>query len=202
MVSLYWALWITKYTALLHSNKRKIVMTIFHQLQRSLIIYFNSFFYFFIYFSEIWYLPLSYYKQLYYKLPYKFSIYGISQNYSSSGWNRVLMFLRMPVNLSQYCGAVELFNSRSTVNRSKVNSFVTSNYRNKTYIACSLIFDNKIFLFLWMFSVSFFLKNNVSKINRQFLVSILLFSTILLIRFVFFQSSSIPWWWRWSKPRT
>ena len=42
-------LWITKYTALLHSNKIKIAMTIFHQLQRSLIIYFNSFFFSFLF---------------------------------------------------------------------------------------------------------------------------------------------------------
>ena len=31
VVSVYWMLWITKYTALPHSNKSKIVMTIFHR---------------------------------------------------------------------------------------------------------------------------------------------------------------------------
>ena len=36
-------LWITKYTLLLHSNKRKIVVTIFYRLQGSLAIYFNFF---------------------------------------------------------------------------------------------------------------------------------------------------------------
>ena len=99
-----------------------------------------------------------------------------------------LYFLKMPVNLSQYRGKVGLFNSRSIAKRSKVNSFVTSNYRNNTYIACSLIFVNKFFLFLSLFSVLFFLKDNVSKNNRQFLVLILFSSTILLIPFVFFFS--------------
>ena len=40
---------------------------------------FILFFYVFIYFSEMWYLSLWCYKQLYYQLPQKFSIYGISQ---------------------------------------------------------------------------------------------------------------------------
>ena len=43
VVSLYWMLWITKCTALLHSNERKNVMTFFHQLQGSLVTYFNFF---------------------------------------------------------------------------------------------------------------------------------------------------------------
>ena len=92
----------------------------------------------------------------------------------------------MPVNISQYCGTVGLFNSRSIVNRSKVKSFVTSKYRKNTYIACSLVFVN--ILFLTLFSVLFFLKDNVSKNNKQFLVSILFSSTILSIRFVLFFS--------------
>ena len=94
----------------------------------------------------------------------------------------------MSVNLSQYRVTVGLFNSRSIVSRSKVNNFVTSNYRNNTYIACSLISVNKIFLFLSLFSVLFFLKDNVSKNNKQFLVSILFSSTILSIPFVLFFS--------------
>ena len=57
-----------------------------------------------------------------------------------------LYFLKMPVNLSQYSGTVGLFNSRSIAKRSKVNSFVTSNYKNNTYLACSLIFVNKVLL--------------------------------------------------------
>ena len=85
VVSLYWMLWITKYTALLHSNKRKIVMTSFHRFQGSLVIYFNLFYLFF---------TLWYYKQLYYKLSYKFCIYGVSQNYSCSGWDLVFIFSR------------------------------------------------------------------------------------------------------------
>ena len=37
-------LWITKYSsALLYSTKRKIVMTIFHRLQGSLVVYFFTF---------------------------------------------------------------------------------------------------------------------------------------------------------------
>ena len=36
-------LWITKYNALLHSDKRNIAMTIFHGLQGSLVTYFNFF---------------------------------------------------------------------------------------------------------------------------------------------------------------
>ena len=99
-----------------------------------------------------------------------------------------LYFLKMPVNISQYCGTVALFNSRSIVNRSKVNSFVTSNYRNNTYIACSLVFVNNILSFLTLFNVLFFLKDNVSKNNKQFLVSILFSSTILSIPFVLFFS--------------
>ena len=92
----------------------------------------------------------------------------------------------MPVKISQYCGTVGLLNSRSIVNRSKVNSFVTSKYRKNTYIACSLVFVN--ILFLTLFSVLFFLKDNVSKNNKQFLVSILFSSTILSIPFVLFFS--------------
>ena len=63
-------------------------------------------------------------------------------------------FFKMPVKISQYCGTVGLLNSRSIVNRSKVNSFVTSKYKNNTYIACSLVFVNKIFLF-WHCSASY-----------------------------------------------
>ena len=64
--------------------------------------------------------------------------------------------------------------------------------RNNTNIASSLISVNKIFLFLSLFNVLFFLKDNVSKNNRQFLVSILFSSTILLTPFdFFFQSPSI-----------
>ena len=99
-----------------------------------------------------------------------------------------LYSLKMPVNLSQYFGAVGLFSSRSIVNRSKVNNFITLNYRNITNTACSLISVNKIILFLSLFSVLFFLKDNVSKNSGQFLVSILFSSTILLIPFVFFFS--------------
>ena len=69
-----------------------------------------------------------------------------------------LYFLKILVNFLQYRGTVGLLNSRSIVNRSKVNNFVTSNYRNNTYIACSLIFVNKIFLFLSLLSVLIFLK--------------------------------------------
>ena len=96
-----------------------------------------------------------------------------------------LYFLKMPVNLCQYHGTVGLFNSRSIVNRSKVNNFINSNYRNNTFIACSLISVNKILLLL-LFSVLSFIKDNVSKNNRQFLVSILFSSTISLIPFAFF----------------
>ena len=86
----------------------------------------------------------------------------------------------MPVNLSQYRGTVGLFNSRSIVNRSKVNNFVTSNYRNNTYIACSLISVNKIFLFLSLFSVLLFLRDNVSKNNRRFPVFISIINSVCL----------------------
>ena len=104
-----------------------------------------------------------------------------------------LYFLKMSVNLSQYHGTVGLFNSRSIINRSKVNNFITSNYRNNTHIVCSLFPVNKIFLFLLLFSVLFFIKNKVSKNNRHLLVSILFSSTIfssiiLFIPFVFFFS--------------
>ena len=90
----------------------------------------------------------------------------------------------MPVTLSQFRGAVGLFNGTSIMNRSKINSFITSNYGNNTYIACFLISVNKIFLLLSLFSVLFFIKDNGLKSNRQFLVLILFSSTILLIRFV------------------
>ena len=59
-----------------------------------------------------------------------------------------LYSLKMPVNLYQYHGTVWLFNIRSTANISKVNNFITSNFRNNTNIAYSLISINKIFLFL------------------------------------------------------
>ena len=36
-------LWITKYSALLDSTKRKIVMAIFHRLQGSVVVYFFTF---------------------------------------------------------------------------------------------------------------------------------------------------------------
>ena len=69
-----------------------------------------------------------------------------------------LYSLKMPVNLYQYHGTVGLFNSRSIPNRSKVDNFITSDFRNNTSIACSLISINKIFLFVSLFSVLFFLK--------------------------------------------
>ena len=81
-----------------------------------------------------------------------------------------LYFLKILVNFLQYRGTVGLLNSRSIVNRSKVNNFVTSNYRNNTYIACSLIFVNKIFLFLSLLSVLIFLKDNVSKTTSSSLL--------------------------------
>ena len=81
-----------------------------------------------------------------------------------------LYFLKILVNFLQYRGTVGLLNSRSIVNRSKVNNFVTSNYRNNTYIVCSLIFVNKIFLFLSLLSVLIFLKDNVSKTTSSSLL--------------------------------
>ena len=94
-----------------------------------------------------------------------------------------LYSLRMPGNLSQYRETVGLLNSRSIL--AKVYNFITSNYKNNTNISYILISVNKIFLFLSLFSVLFFLKDNVSKNNKQFLVSILFSSTILLIPFFF-----------------
>ena len=91
--------------------------------------------------------------------------------------------LRMPFNPSQHCGTVGLSNNRNIVNRSKVDNFITSNCRNNTNIACSLNSVNVIIIILLLF-----LKDYISKNNKQFLVSILFFSTILLIPFVFFFS--------------
>ena len=70
-----------------------------------------------------------------------------------------LSSLKMAFNLSQYRGTVGLFNSMSIVSRSKANKFVTSIYRKNTNITCSLIYVNKIFLYLSLFSVLFFLKD-------------------------------------------
>ena len=84
-------------------------------------------------------------------------------------------FSKMSVNLPQYHGKARLFNSRSIENRFQVNNFITLNYKNKSYIACSIISANKIPLLL--FSVLIVLKKNVSKNNRQFFVSILFSST-------------------------
>ena len=101
-----------------------------------------------------------------------------------------LYFLKMLVNLSQYHGRVGLFNSRSFEQwidrKSTILSLQTT--VNNTYIAWSLISVNKILLFFSLFSALFFLKDNVSKTNRQFLVSTLFSSTILAIPFVFFFS--------------
>ena len=70
-----------------------------------------------------------------------------------------LYSLKMPVNLYQFRGTVGLFNSRSTVNRTnKSNGFITSSYKKYTNVECSLISIHKIFLFLSLFSVLFFLK--------------------------------------------
>ena len=180
MVSRYWMLWITKYTALLLSNKKNCHDNF--SLITRISSYVFYFFYLFIYFSEIWYLPLGCYITNCHRSLAYIGLAKIIVAQDGSG----CLFFKMPVNLSQYRGTVGLFNSRSIAKRSKVNSFVTSNYRNNTYIACSIIFVNKFFLFLSLFSVLFFLKDNVSKNNRQFLVLILFSSTILLIQFVFF----------------
>ena len=121
-------------------------MTIFHRLQGTLVRNFNV--------SE----------QLYYKLLYKSSIYMGLAKILVARDGTGLYFLKIPVNFLQYCGTVGLLNSsRSIVNRSKVNNFITSNYKSNTYIACSLIFVNKIFLFLTLLSVLIFLKDSVSK---------------------------------------
>ena len=93
----------------------------------------------------------------------------------------------MPDNLPQYRGTAGPSNSRSIVNRSKFNNFITLKDRNNNNVACSLISVNKIFLFVSLFSVLFFLKDNVSKNSRRFLVSILFSSTTLLIPFFFFS---------------
>ena len=86
-----------------------------------------------------------------------------------------LYFSKMSVNLPQYHGITRLFNSRSIANRFQFNNFITLNYNNKTYTACSLISANKIPLLL--FSVWIVVKKNVSKNNRQFFVLILFSST-------------------------
>ena len=68
------------------------------------------------------------------------------------------------------------------------NDFITQNYRNNTNIACSLTFVNKIFLFLPLFSVLFFLWDNVSRNIKHFLVSMLFSSAILVIPLAFLKS--------------
>ena len=99
-----------------------------------------------------------------------------------------LSSLNIPVDPSQCRRAIGLLNSRSIGNRSKANDFITSYYRNNTNIACSLISVNNIILPLSLFSVLFFLKDNVSESSRHFLISILFSTAILLIPFVFFYN--------------
>ena len=97
--------------------------------------------------------------------------------------------LKIPVNLSQYRGIVGLFNNKNIANRSKVNKVQSLLLRidpKSTKSKVSLI--SVIFLSLSLFSVLFYLKDGVSKIKRQLLVSILISSTILLILFAFFFS--------------
>ena len=99
--------------------------------------------------------------------------------------------LKIPVNLSQYRGIVGLFNTKNIANRSKVNKVQSLLLRidpKSTKSKVSLISVMKIFLSLSLFSVLFYLKDGVSKIKRQLLVSILISSTILLILFAFFFS--------------
>ena len=97
--------------------------------------------------------------------------------------------LKIPVKLSQYRGIVGLFNNKNIANRSKVNKVQSLLLRidpKSTKSKVSLI--SVIFLSLSLFSVLFYLKDGVSKIKRQLLVSILISSTILLILFAFFFS--------------
>ena len=118
---------------------------------------------------------------MYYKLSYKFNIYGIRMGPG-------LYFLKMTVNLPQYCRTAGLFNSKSFVNRSKVNNFTTLNFKNNTYIACSLIFVNKIFLFLLLFSVLFsirimYQKTTGSSLFRFFFLHHFVNSIFLIVTF-------------------
>ena len=118
---------------------------------------------------------------MYYKLSYKFNIYGIRMGPG-------LYFLKMMVNLSQYRGTTGLFNSRSIVNRSKVNNFTTLNYKNNTYIACSLISVNNMFLFLLLFSVLFsirimYQKTTGSSLFRYFFLHHFVNSIFFIVTF-------------------
>ena len=97
-----------------------------------------------------------------------------------------LYYLKLMVNFSQDRRIVEFVYS-NFVNRSKFDDMMSSNYRNNTNIALSLLFVNNIFLFLLLFSVLFFRK---VMLLRQFLVLIWLSSAIPLIPFIYFDSLS------------
>ena len=79
-----------------------------------------------------------------------------------------LYYLKLMVNFSQDRRIVEFVYS-NFVNRSKFDDMMSSNYRNNTNIALSLLFVNNIFLYLLLFSVLFFRK---VMFLRQFLVLI------------------------------
>ena len=130
-------------------------MTIFHRLQGSLVMHFNFFtFLFTLAKSDIYPQDVTVILQIVIQVQHILDQPKLQLLRMGPG----LYFLKMSVNLSQYCGTVGLFSTRSIVKRSKVNSFVTPDYKNNTYIACSLIFVNKLFLFLSLFSVLSFLR--------------------------------------------
>lgn len=103
-------------------------------------------------------------------------------------WPR-LYFLKILVNLCQYYGRVGLSNSKNILNRFKFNDFISSNYRNKTNIAWSLLFAFKILLFLSHSVSYFFVKVVFLKQWAVHCFDFVFFS--LLIQFICFHSLSV-----------
>ena len=162
-------------------------MTIFHRLQGSLVIFFSFFLLFYLLQRNLILTLFMLQADITIRIEIQYIWDQPELQLLRVGPD--LYSLKMPDNLPQYRGRPGPSNSRSIVNRSKFNNFITLKDRNNNNVACSLI----SVLFVSLFSVLFFLKDNVSKNSRQFLVSILFSSTTLLIPFFFFfQSSSTP----------
>ena len=83
----------------------------------------------------------------------------------------------MPINLSQYCWLVGIFNNRNFSVQSKVSHFIylsdnNNNNNNNTEIGC-LILLNKIGLVLLLLTLMFAFKGNNSKYKKTIFVWVL-----------------------------
>ena len=128
-------------------------MTIFHRLQGSLVIFLAFFLLFYLLQRNL--ILTLFMLQSDITIPMEIQYIWDQPELQLLRVGPDLYSLKMPDNLPQYRGTAGPSNSRSIVNRSKFNNFITLNDRNNNNVACSLISVNR-YSYLCHYSVSYF----------------------------------------------